>query len=418
MARSTLSPAARGNPLYRVLDIGVTPEVIAVIAQKACTVLPYQQSAALRPSLASVSPGSASGMDTAALTSVPVPPMHEFITKLASSSRVNLGTLIATTVYLDRLKQNMPTHATALECTNHRIFLASLILAGKYLNDASPKNKYWARFSQRFSLPEVNLMEQQLMQLLNFQFEITEAQLLDQLRYFAHLITPPTSPVALVSSGPIKPHASLPTPTTPSSARRPSINALTPGGPTPPYSLDTTGSSAGFSLSALTPARTPSSSGFLSVDSLCTAPSPLSLNYSMAAAAVAAVASHQHHHSVPVASLAPPTPPYYHTTTATAMAHLPRPQVSFPMSAAALHPTLPSISQLQAQHASDSALHVSLPMMQPTSNGGMLWYQPSNWVATTMAPNQLPRHPELLAQPAAQCPPHPPVSSTCIVYQN
>ncbi|KAJ1968959.1 PHO85 cyclin-1 [Dimargaris xerosporica] len=347
--------------------------------------------------------------------------MHEFITKLASSSRVNPGTLIATTVYLDRLKQNMPKHATALECTNHRIFLASLILAGKYLNDASPKNKYWARFSQRFSLPEVNLMEQQLMQLLNFQFEITEAQLLDQLRHFAHLITPPASPVALVSSGgPTKPSGSLPTPTTPLSARRPSITALAPGGggATVPYRLDTVGGSAGFSLSALTPARTPSSSGFLSVDSLCTAPSPLSLNYSMAAAAVAAAASHQHHHSVPVASLAPPTPPYYHPTAATSLAHLPRPQVSFPMSAATLHPPLPPISQLQTQHMPSGALQASLPMMQPANNGGMLWYQPSNWAATTMGPDQLPQHSELLTQPVAQCPPHPPVSSACIVYQN
>ncbi|RKP34556.1 hypothetical protein BJ085DRAFT_21267, partial [Dimargaris cristalligena] len=167
------------NPLYQVLDLGVTPELVAVVAHRASTVLPYQKTAA-----APVSPGQLAAPSQPGTSAIKVPPMAEFITKLAQGSRVNVGTLVSTLVYLDRLKQNMPTHATAMECTNHRIFLASLILAGKYLNDASPKNKYWARFSEHFPLAEVNLMEQQLMQLLNFQFEITEAQLLHQLQTF------------------------------------------------------------------------------------------------------------------------------------------------------------------------------------------------------------------------------------------
>ncbi|KAI9500482.1 hypothetical protein BX070DRAFT_60795 [Coemansia spiralis] len=64
-----------------------------------------------------------------------------------------------------------------MECTCHRIFLATLIVAGKYLNDASPKNKYWARYSTVFTVAEVNLMEKQLLFLLDFDLRIDNEDL-------------------------------------------------------------------------------------------------------------------------------------------------------------------------------------------------------------------------------------------------
>ncbi|KAJ1964716.1 PHO85 cyclin-1 [Dispira parvispora] len=232
------------NPLYHVIDVGVTPAVIAIIAQTACNVLPYQTPSPTSP-------------NSIAAHAVKVPPMHSFISKLAVSSRVNAGTLISTMVYLDRLKQIMPSNATAMTCTNHRIFLASLILAGKYLNDASPKNKYWARFSENFSLAEVNLMEQQLMQLLNYQFEITEAQLLQQLQRFAHLLTPPVSPMGF----PAKYSAAA--------EAYPLASSVAAG--------------ATNGLATMTPARTPSSNQHNPNPSahpvINLVPSPLELNY-------------------------------------------------------------------------------------------------------------------------------------------
>lgn len=53
-----------------------------------------------------------------------------------------------------------------MHCTCHRVFLATLIVAAKYLNDQSPKNKHWSAHSQIFSVGEVNLMEKQLLSLL------------------------------------------------------------------------------------------------------------------------------------------------------------------------------------------------------------------------------------------------------------
>ncbi|CAG8719027.1 30597_t:CDS:2, partial [Racocetra persica] len=47
----------------------------------------------------------------------------------------------------------------------------------KYLNDSSPRNKYWARFSGVYSVAKVNLMERQLLSLLDYDLRIHKSDL-------------------------------------------------------------------------------------------------------------------------------------------------------------------------------------------------------------------------------------------------
>ena len=121
-----------------------------------------------------------------------LPSMEEFITQLVISSNVQVPTLMSSLVYLGRLKSRLQPMAKGLRCTTHRIFLASLILAAKYLNDSSPKNKHWANYSVvstqaysfGFSRTEVNLMEKQLLFLLDWDLRITDADLYRELDAF------------------------------------------------------------------------------------------------------------------------------------------------------------------------------------------------------------------------------------------
>jgi G1/S-specific cyclin PLC1 len=120
-----------------------------------------------------------------------IPSLEEYITAIVRGSHVQVPTLMTSLVYLARLQDRLPQVAKGMACTLHRIFLAALIIAAKNLNDSSPKNKHWARYTTvpgypefGFTTAEVNLMEKQMLCLLDWDLRIENNDLFQHLEPF------------------------------------------------------------------------------------------------------------------------------------------------------------------------------------------------------------------------------------------
>lgn len=113
-----------------------------------------------------------------------LPSLRTFITKLVRYTNVYTPTLLATVCYLKKLQRILPKDAKGLPSTIHRLFLACLIISAKNHNDSSPLNKHWAKYTDGlFSLEDINLMERQLLQLLNWDLRLSDEDLILDLQF-------------------------------------------------------------------------------------------------------------------------------------------------------------------------------------------------------------------------------------------
>jgi len=186
------TPEQNANALSHFIYLPVSRDMISYLAIKASEVIRCDGVPVLKSDSQPTPPTTPPADQTVQSTSeAPLPSVEQFIQSLVDRSSVQVPTLMTSLVYLHRLQQRLPPQAKGMRCTTHRIFLAALILAAKNLNDSSPKNKHWARYTAvkgyegfGFSLVEVNLMEKQLLDLLTWDLTVREEDLYSTLEPF------------------------------------------------------------------------------------------------------------------------------------------------------------------------------------------------------------------------------------------
>lgn len=115
--------------------------------------------------------------------------LGHFIRRLIKYSNVQTPTLMATCVFLTKVRNLLPANAVGMDTTRHRIFLGALILSAKSLNDLSPLNKHWTKYTDGLlSNEEVNLAERELLGLLRWDINIKQHELEVALEPFLHTI--------------------------------------------------------------------------------------------------------------------------------------------------------------------------------------------------------------------------------------
>ncbi|QPG73945.1 hypothetical protein FOA43_001260 [Brettanomyces nanus] len=115
-----------------------------------------------------------------------IPSLFKFIEHLIKYSHVPTSTLMSSLVYLTRLRQVLPPNSVGMESTRHRIFLGALILAAKSLNDSSPLNKHWCKYTDGLlTLNDVNALELDMIEYLGWDnLTISNDDLVKNLSHF------------------------------------------------------------------------------------------------------------------------------------------------------------------------------------------------------------------------------------------
>jgi hypothetical protein len=163
--------------VHSLIQLPITPDLISYVAHEATQVVPEKLCPLSYRSFREGEPA--------------IPPVLMFVESVIENSGAQMSTLMTSLIYLSRVRLCLSPATTGKPTSAHRLFLAALILAAKNINDISPKNKHWARYSSikdyndngfGFSLAEVNLMEYQLLSLLDWNIRINLDDLYCQLQ--------------------------------------------------------------------------------------------------------------------------------------------------------------------------------------------------------------------------------------------
>ena len=103
-------------------------------------------------------------------------PLRLFVQEALLRSKTSLSTLKTALFYLKRIKPQieiLSNHDPAI--CGRRMFIASLIIASKYLQDRTHRNTVWAKICG-LPLQEINVIERRFLNLINFTLFINQEE--------------------------------------------------------------------------------------------------------------------------------------------------------------------------------------------------------------------------------------------------
>lgn len=98
-----------------------------------------------------------------------------FVAIVLRRAEVTLSAVIGALVYIARARPHLSIAIE--EWAQHRVLLGALITASKYLNDASLKNAHWALCTGVFGRRDIQRIEREFLEVLDWELGITEADL-------------------------------------------------------------------------------------------------------------------------------------------------------------------------------------------------------------------------------------------------
>ncbi|KAK9708968.1 hypothetical protein K7432_009324 [Basidiobolus ranarum] len=112
------------------------------------------------------------------LTHLSLPELLLFIERVTERSRIDAITGVVALIYIYRLKVKLPRTAQGEYGTSHRIFLASLLVASKFLYaEWGLSSRAIAEISGVFTNSQVNLMELEFLRLLDYDVWVNDIQI-------------------------------------------------------------------------------------------------------------------------------------------------------------------------------------------------------------------------------------------------
>ncbi|KAJ7167356.1 hypothetical protein C8R43DRAFT_1121789 [Mycena crocata] len=98
-----------------------------------------------------------------------------FVLRILSAANINMATVITVLVYLARAQPHL--HISQGVWAHEHVFLGALIIANKYANDVTYRNRDWARCTGVLGVTDVGLLEREFLVVLDWELGVSQADL-------------------------------------------------------------------------------------------------------------------------------------------------------------------------------------------------------------------------------------------------